>query len=81
MATGTMTMSARSTIRRLTASALLSLTVLSLGLGGFAARTSPAADTRWNARLAKLDPLVIVAVWADVVQSLDRTIKIAVFKP
>jgi len=57
MTTGTMTKSARSTIRRLTASALLSLTVLSLGLGGFAARTSPAADTRWNARLAKLDPV------------------------
>ncbi len=57
MATGTMTKSARSTIRRLTASALLSLAVVLLGFGGFAARTSPAADTRWNARLAKLDPV------------------------
>ena len=31
-------------------------------------------------RLTQFNPLVIVTVWADVVQSLDGTIKIAVFK-
>ena len=32
-------------------------------------------------RLAQLNPLVVVTVWANVVQSLDGTINVAVFKP